>query len=339
MTHLLDAGPNAINLTSAPASRSANGRFGAGRTRIRATADANNTALSRGTSSFTIESWVKAPALGRDYVFIGKETNNGQNTDFTLKALASGALRAEIYDTAGLVWQAETLAGAGTLTDDQWHAVAAVVDRETGWLSLYIDGQVRMMMPAPVGFGAVRNLGQPLQFGSYDADASAGNGPEEFPGVLDEIRISSTVHAPEKIAADFFGNDEPKITLVRPPVVRKGAGPMEVTLSGYGLMGATVTPNHPGVTVTIVSSTPTSIRLSLTVSDSVPAGAMPLIFKDILGRGFSVEFSVEERPIGNRFGFNGGPPDLPPNRVKPPRGSLFRSSRLNQHAKQVGGQR
>src|SRR6185436_20006794 len=101
----------------------------------------------------------------------------------SLKALASGGLRAEIYDTGGLVWQVETLAGAGTLTDDQWHAVAMVVDRETGWLSLYIDAQLSMMPPAPVGFGAVRNLGQPLQFGAFDPD-STDTGPEEFPGVL-----------------------------------------------------------------------------------------------------------------------------------------------------------
>ena len=338
MAHLLDASPNAINLTSAPASRAANGRFGGGELEYAQQQMPATVHLSLATRSFTIEGWVKAPALGRDYVLIGKETNNGQNTDFTLKALASGGLRAEIYDTAGLVWQAETLAGAGTLTDDQWHAIALVVDRETGWLSLYIDAQLRMMQPVPVGFGAVRNLGQPLQFGSYEADA-AGNGPEEFPGVLDEIRISSSIHTPEKIAADFFGNDEPKITFVRPPVVRKGAGPTEVTLSGYGLIGATVAPNQPGVTATVLSSTFTSIRVSLAVSDSVPAGSMPLVFKDVLGRGFSVEFTVEERPAGNRVGFSGGPPDIPPNRIKPPRGSLFRSSRLNQHAKPVGGQR
>ncbi len=337
MTHLLDAGPNAINLTSSPASRAADGRFSAGRTRTRATADANNSALSLGASSFTIEGWVKTASLGRDYVLFGKETNTGQNTDFTLKALASGALRAEIYDTGGLVWSAETFAANGALTDDRWHAVAMVVDRETGWLSLYIDAQLRMMQPAPVGFGAMRNLGQPLQLGSYDTDSTITTGSEEFPGVLDEFRISSTVHNADQIALDFFGYDEPKITFVRPPVVRKGAGPIEVTLSGYGLIGATVSPNQPGVTATILSSTLTTIRVSIAVSDSVPAGSLPLMFKDLLGRGFSAEFAVEERPAGNRVGFSASPPDIPPNRIKPPRG-LFRS-RLNQHAKPVGGQR
>jgi hypothetical protein len=226
-----------------------------------------------------------------------------------------------------------------------------VVDRETGWLSLYIDAQLRMMQPAPVGFGAMRNLGQPLQLGSYDADSTINNGSDEFPGVLDEFRISASIHSAEKIAADFFGYDEPRITFVRPPVVRKGAGPIEITLSGYGLIGATVSPNQPGVTATVLSSTSTSIRISLSVSDSVPAGPMPLVFKDILGRGFSVEFSVEERPLVNRFGTQntkavgvlpnsspGSPPDIPPNRTKPPRGSLFRF-KLNQHAKPVGGQR
>ena len=92
------------------------------------------------------------------------------------------------------------------------------------------------------------------------------------------------------------------------------------------------------MTATVLSSTLTSIRISLAVSDSVPAGPMPLTFKDVLGRGFSVEFTVEERPAGNRVGFSASPPDIPPNRIKPQRGGLFRF-RLNQHAKPVGGQR
>ncbi|HEX5889943.1 MAG TPA: LamG domain-containing protein [Pyrinomonadaceae bacterium] len=311
MTHLLDAGQNSINLTSARTSRVTEGRFGAGRAFMRATADANNTFLSHGTSSFTIEGWVKAPSLARDYGLVGKESNNRQNTEFTLTALASGALRAEIYDTNGLVWQAETSAAAGTLSDDQWHAFALVVDRKAGSLSLFLDGQVQVRVPAPAGFGAVRNLGQSLQLGSFDADAS-GNGPEEFPGVLDEIRISSTAHKPEKIAADFFGNDEPKITFVRPRAVKKGAGPIEVTLSGYGLIGATVLPDQPGVTATVLSSTLTSIRISLAVYDFVPAGPASLLFRDVLGRGFSVEFTIEERPSQERE-FHTGSPVIPPD--------------------------
>ncbi len=121
VAHLFDASENAINLTSAQSSRVAEGRFGGGRTLTRATADAGSQALALGASSFTVEGWVKTSALERDYVLIGKETNTGQNTDFTLKALSSGGLRAEVYDASGLAWQVETLPGTVSLTDGWWH--------------------------------------------------------------------------------------------------------------------------------------------------------------------------------------------------------------------------
>jgi len=340
MAHLLDAGQNGINLTSSRASRVTDGRFGAGRNLMRASADANNSALSLGSSSFTVEGWVKAPALGREYVLVGKETNYGQNTDFTLKALPNGALHAEIYDTDGLVWLAETSAVMGSLTDDQWHAFAMVVNREGEWLSLYIDGQLRALVPAPAGFAAMRNLAQPLQLGSYDVDANGGLGPDEFPGVLDEIRISSTAHKPDKIASDFSGYDEPQATFVRPAMVRKGGGPVEVMVSGYGLRGATVTTNHPGVTTTVVSSTATTIKVLLNASDAAPAGVMSLTIRDAIGRTVTVDFTIEERPAGNRVGSTNA---KPLNRISSNRdtnnGGPPISSRFNQHAKRVGGQR
>ena len=178
VAHLLDASENAINLTSSQSSRISEGRFGGGRTLTRATADAGSQALSLGASSFTVEGWVKAAALERDYVLIGKETNTGQNTDFTLKALQSGGLRAEVYDASGLTWQVESLPGTVSLTDGWWHAVALVVDRENGMLSLYVDGQVRVAAPAPVGFASMRNLGQPLEFGCFDADSRQATDPK-----------------------------------------------------------------------------------------------------------------------------------------------------------------
>jgi len=360
VAHLFDAGPSAINLTSAQASRAAAGRFGSGRTLARATADANSNALSLGMSSFTVEGWVKSEALQRDYVLIGKEINTGQNTDFTLKALASGALRAEIYDASGLVWQAETLPGTGSLTDGQWHAVALVVDRESGVLLLYVDGELHMAAPAATGFAGIRNLGQPLELGCFDADGPAAGGPEEFPGVLDELRISSTAHKAEKIALDFFGHDEPQLTLIRPVVVAKGA-PVEVTLSGYGLAGATATANQQGITVNVASTSATSIKCSVTVADSIPAGPALLTFTDAQGRNFSIEFTVAERQTRNRLGvqetkptisispaageasrsISGRPSDTstPASRVRKSAGAALRASRFTQDAKPVGGQR
>src|SRR4029079_885780 len=136
-----------------------------------------------------------------------------------------------------------------------------------------------MASPAPVGFAAVRNLGQPLEFGCFDADGPAAAGPEEFPGVRDELRISATAHKAEKIAVDFFGHDEPQFTLIRPVVVAKGA-PVEVTLSGYGLAGATATRSQQVRTVNVASASAASIKCQVRVAHSIPAGPALLTFPD-----------------------------------------------------------
>jgi hypothetical protein len=341
-TRLLDSSEHAITLATSQTSRTAEGRFGGGRTLARATAEASSDALNFGASSFTVESWVKTDALERDYVLVGKETNSGQNTDFTLKALASGALRAELYDNNGQVWQVETL---DNVADGRWHAVAVAVDREAGALSLYIDGQLRNATLMPAGFAGLRNLGQPLEFGSFDADGSVTTGREEFPGVLDEIRISSTAHRPDKIAADFFGHDEPQVTLVSPGLVRKGSGPVEVTLSGYGLAGAAVTTEQRGITLKLISSTATTIKLSVVLSDSVPAEPILLRISDALGRNANAELKVSERLMGIRMSDpSGASPGrsasnrfIPPNRIKARSGAFLPSS--SAEAKPVGGQR
>ncbi len=347
---LLDASDRAINLATGQTSRAAEGRFGGGRTLARASAEASSAALNFGAASFTIESWVKTDTLDRDYVLVGKETNTGQNTDFTLKVLASGYLRAEIYDTNGAVWQIETM---DSVADGKWHAVAVVVDREAGALSLYIDGQLRAATLMPAGFAGIRNLGQPLEFGCFDADGSASpvaTEREEFPGILDEIRISSTAHQPEKIAADFFGHNEPLVTLVRPAYVRKGSGPADVTLSGYALTGALVTTTQPGVTATVVSTSWTSLKLSVVLADSVPAEPIVFTITDALGRAVTVELKVAERLTGSRLTNPVPLPAVPvfgrraselrsSNRSKLRSGAFLRSPESARDAKPLGGQR
>ncbi|HEY0408211.1 MAG TPA: LamG domain-containing protein, partial [Pyrinomonadaceae bacterium] len=321
--HLLDASEHAINLSTAQSSRVDAGRFGGGRKLTRATADTSSNALSFNSANFTLEGWVKSGALERDYVLVGKETGSGQNTDYTLKLLASGALRAEIYDTNGAAWQAETLPGSVTLTDNQWHSVAMVVDRGTNLLFLYIDGRGQAIAPAPADFSSMRNLGQPLEFGCFDADGSATSGPEEFPGILDEIRISSTAHAREKIEADFFGHDAPEVTLVQPSVVQREDGATQVLLSGYGLAGATVSVNQADVTTNVLSTTPTRIALSINVPATAVAGPLQLTITDALKQSATVVITIGERRA-TRGGLSpsGVAPDadrasLPKSRKKP----------------------
>ncbi|HEV2761486.1 MAG TPA: LamG domain-containing protein, partial [Pyrinomonadaceae bacterium] len=282
-------------LSAARASRAAAGRFGGGRSSLRASVAAAGGEFNFGASGFTAEAWLKTEPVRREYVLVGKESNTGQNTEFTLKLLPTGALRAEVYDADGKLWAAETPAGSGVVVDNEWHSVAVVFDRAAGWLGLYVDGLPRVQVPAPEGFGRMRELGQPLVFGTYDADSPTGEGAEEFPGVLDEIRLSNTPHAPDKIVADFFGHDAPEVTLVRPAFVPRGAGPTPVTLFGYGLGGVKVSAAPADVKVAVASSSRTRLELLLTVPESVPAAPFRLEVSDAAGRSAAADITVADR--------------------------------------------
>ena len=269
-TRLLDTSDHAITLATSQASRAADGRLGGGRTLARATAEASSDALNFGASSFTVESWIKTDALDRDYVLVGKETNTGQNTDFTLKALSSGALRAEIYDTNGQVWQVETL---DNVADGRWHSVAVAVDREAGAMSLYIDGQLRNATLMPVGFAGLRNLGQPLEFGSFDADSSATTGLKNSRRWMRFVFLDGA--SARQDSRRFLRPHEPQVTLVRPGLVRR-EGTCEVTLSGYGLAGdCDDRPARRNLCSLVLARRQS---LSVVLSDSVPAEPIVLRF-------------------------------------------------------------
>ncbi|MBV8859486.1 MAG: hypothetical protein JOZ02_21320, partial [Acidobacteria bacterium] len=291
---LADAGPRSVEATAGASSVALPGRFGGARARAQAATGGDIRSLPFGRQSFTVEAWMKAGQTGRDYVLVGKGSNPGTADDWALKLLASGELRAQLFDTDGRQWAVERQADLPALSDERWHSVALVVDREAGRLTLYVDGAACATSEPPADFGEVRSLGHMLQAGHADAEAAGAAGAEEFPGALDELRISSTAHSPEKVAADFFGHDAPEITFARPANVPRGAERFAVTLFGYGLAGATVGALPEGVRAEVVSSTRTRVELLLSVPASAPPGPFQLGLSDPLARSASVEMSVSE---------------------------------------------
>jgi hypothetical protein len=309
-TKLLDAGPNMINLTASRASKAVEGRFGGARSLAGATADLISDKLVFDNNGFTVEGWLRTEAVLRDYVIIGKSTNHGDNADFKLKLLRSGALRAEVYDTSGAAWQVEFPAGSSPVTDNQWHSVSMTLDGTARRLALYVDGQERASAIAPPAFASIRNLGQPLVLGCSDASDAAATGPEEFPGLLDEVRLSSTAHNAEKIATDYFGHDAPQLTLARPQKINKGAPSISLTLDGYGLGAVQVTTNHPEVLVNVNSSLPTRLELSLIVPEFVGGSSLQITATDPLGQAASIEVAMQgPSSLGGRNQRRGAPPN------------------------------
>jgi hypothetical protein len=296
-----DSGLLSIDGTAGANSNEDQGRFGRGRSAANIAADSDFGALAFAATSFTLECWIKTNPVNKTYLVAGKTDSNGNtnSSDFNLKLLPSGALQGAVINTAGLQWKVEMPHTTYVVDDNEWHSIAMVVDRSAERLLLYVDGVERATAAAPNGFGPMINRGNVFRAGLHDA-SGGGTGPADFPGVIDEIRVSSTAHSAAQIAGDFIGSDGLRVTRVAPPVIQKGSSSVPVTVFGHGLIGAQVAPVQTGVTLTVESTTPTRIDLTVSISVSVPIGPIQLEITDPLGQKATAEMTVvNQEPFPN----------------------------------------
>jgi hypothetical protein len=289
---ILDSGPLSIDGRSSSSSIAADGRFAGGRSRLLAQAGADLGALSFGSSSFTVECWIKTGPVSLRTILIGKTSGFGSSEEYALELQPSGVLTGKVINNGNALWQVNMEATVFDVDDNLWHSVAMVLDREAGKLRLYVDGLERASRDEPNGFGAVRNLNLPV---------FAGFTPTSFfNGILDEVRISSSAHSPEKIREDYFGLDGPLVVKPSPAVIQQGTASATIDLSGKGLAGISVSSNHPGITAIAVWSTATAALLNVNVSDTTPLGSSRLTITDPNGHTTNFELTiVDQRPFEN----------------------------------------
>ncbi|HVF42305.1 MAG TPA: LamG-like jellyroll fold domain-containing protein, partial [Pyrinomonadaceae bacterium] len=291
-----DSGAAALEAVADATSAAAEGRFGAGRALARAAAQLPQPdSLAASKEGFTVEGWFKSEPVKRDYILVGKGADRGSQTDWALSLLPSGALRAAVHDVSGIEWRADTSEAGVRFDDGRWHSAAAVLDRTTNSLFVYVDGRLYAVAAMPLEFGVARASGQSVLLGVCDFDGAAGEGPDAFPGALDEVRVSSTPHALGKVAADFFGHDAPQVTYASPAPLAAGPQPAPVTLHGYGLAGAKVAAVGADVKAVVKSSTRTRVELLVSAPAGTPAGAVRFEVTDPLGQTASFELEVRER--------------------------------------------
>src|SRR6185436_16943218 len=142
------------------------GRFGRGRASANIVPDPDKDALYLGSSSFTVECWMKTGPVSRPYTLVGKEdqlAGNPQTPEFSIRLMPDGALKVLAWDTGGAhVWRADLVGrvydpstGRWLLMvdDNEWHHIAMVANRSTQRMSLYVDGIERASGVMPAGFG------------------------------------------------------------------------------------------------------------------------------------------------------------------------------------------
>ncbi|MBV8856458.1 MAG: carboxypeptidase regulatory-like domain-containing protein, partial [Acidobacteria bacterium] len=303
--HLDETGNGAVTVkdsagilagTASTASLEQPGRFMGGRSRasLVSITDIDNV-LNFGASSFTAECWVKTGPVNRTYTLVGKTHSSEASANyiygnFALQLLPSGALRALLFDTANIRWQADMPATAVNTIDNQWHAVAMVVNREQGRLSLYVDGVERASAAMPSGFGSMIS-GYPLRAGTIDDSGPQTTGTTriaEFTGTLDEVRVSASAHSPEQMLATYRGTEGTLglVVLKYGPQSLPRGTTVQMPLTGYNLSGVTASvvdaAGVPQVTRTVTSSA-TNAVVEIDVSPTAALGATQVVFSSPAG--------------------------------------------------------
>jgi len=138
----------------------------------------NNSLLNFGTDTdFTIEAWFKTSVDG----YIVSKYSGGETPGFALYVY-NGKVKAWLRDGTGSA-DYTNITGTTTVTDNAWHHVAAVFDRD-GNLSLYLDGSSDAT-PVSITVNDTISNSSNLVIGGRDDNSGF------FKGIIDEVAIFS----------------------------------------------------------------------------------------------------------------------------------------------------
>ncbi|NOR84865.1 hypothetical protein GQ473_02000, partial [archaeon] len=154
----------------------------------------NDSSLNFGSSSFTIESWIKS-----DTIQDGKILYKGNGTidfingvEYTLYGDGSDSISFYIWDGTNDAW-ADT---STTVFDGNWHHIVGVFDGTN--VSIYLDGNLEDTMDA-TSVGNIDTSNNDLIIGSTNT-YTLGN---LWNGTLDEVRLWNRALSEEEINASY----------------------------------------------------------------------------------------------------------------------------------------
>ncbi|MCB1631072.1 MAG: LEPR-XLL domain-containing protein, partial [Pseudomonadales bacterium] len=160
------------------------------------------------TGTLTFETWFRVDAYtGTWQALAYKGNGNGNQRSFTLWLNSSGYL----HLSSGNNQNQSINTANGSVKLGQWHHVAAVMDRDTGVMTLYLDG-VAAASGALSTTPSTANT-NPLYLGGVR------EGWGSFVGAIDEVRVWNLARSAGQIAADYAAalqGDETGLVLYLP---------------------------------------------------------------------------------------------------------------------------
>ena len=156
--------------------------------------------LSFGTNSLSISLWVKTKSGSIGMMIVnGSSGPPGSGKRYSLRYQGNGMVT---FVTDDNVIKSLVNSGNVHINDEKWHNIAAVRDRNSNILKLYIDGKQRSENHDDTG--NIDSPGEPLYIGK---DSEVDATPGYVDGLLDDVRIFSYALSADEAAALYAGEN------------------------------------------------------------------------------------------------------------------------------------
>jgi hypothetical protein len=195
-----------------------------------------------GTTSFSLECWLKAWPQSSDSCIMTKGTGGG-GEQFDLDFGAGNSKIRYLYrDASGNA----ILANSSFVPDGQWHHVVVVTDDVNEQVYLYIDGA--LTTAANTTENGIQTSGQPMTIGCRQSGTTAFD--DQLNGTVDEVAIYGTALTPDQVLNHYNARypSAPPIITTQPASTTNyisASSTFEVEAAGNGLSYQWLSNNVP----------------------------------------------------------------------------------------------
>ncbi|MFT3789350.1 MAG: right-handed parallel beta-helix repeat-containing protein [Tepidisphaeraceae bacterium] len=143
----------------------------------------------------TLSMWIKPDAFPRTWQALAYKAGSTTQTSrsYTMWLNSNGSILMSSYDTTERAVQT----AAGSVTAGEWTHVVAVMNRDAGVMSIYLNGLLAAQSATIGTANAADAPSQPLYIGNTPEFAA------QYAGLIDEAAVFPVALTPEQIAAQF----------------------------------------------------------------------------------------------------------------------------------------
>lgn len=150
------------------------------------------------SNAFTLSAWVNVSNTANSIQTIWASKSGGGGDGFSFYVNGYNTTNQSlVMETSDGTQSLKAKTGTNLVTYGQWHFVSAVVDRNTGSASLYVDG---VDQTAAAGVQPGFDLSLPVNLGRFSTNSGT---PYYFRGLLDEARIENAARSADWIWASY----------------------------------------------------------------------------------------------------------------------------------------